>query len=108
MVPQRDKVRIELIRDAQQKLAASIARALLEVRSRNRGVEAVSTLDNQLELKARAHRTHEVFIAIRFSAANPMVQMRGDDAEFQSLAKLEQRAGKCDGISAARKSNEYG
>ena len=36
-----------------------------------------------------------------------MVEMCGDDSELQSLAKVEQRAGKRDGISAARKPDEY-
>jgi hypothetical protein len=107
MVSERHKISLNAIRDTQQKLAASVAGPLFEVRSRNRRVEPVSTLDNQLDSKARAHRTHEVFVAIRFNAANPMVQMRGHDTEVQSLAEIEQSAGKCDGISAARKANEY-
>ena len=36
-----------------------------------------------------------------------MVEMRGDDAEAQSLAKIEQRAGKRDRISTAGKPDEY-
>ena len=83
MVSERYKIGMNAIGNAQQKLAPSIAGPLLEVRGRNRRVEPVSTLDNQLNRKPRAHRTHEFFIAIRLSAANPMVQMRGHDAESQ-------------------------
>ena len=74
MVSQRHEIDLNLIRNAQQKLAPSIARPLLEVRSSRK---AVGALDDQLETEARAHRTHKRFVAIRLSTANPMVQMRG-------------------------------
>ena len=76
MVSQRDKISLNTIRDAQQKLAPSIARPLLEVGG---GTKPVSALDDQVNPKPCAHRTHELFIAIRLSTANPVVQMRGDD-----------------------------
>ena len=101
MVSQRDKISLNAIRNAQQKLAPNIARPLLEVRGRSRHVEPVSALDDQLNPEPRAHRTYEVFIAIRLGAANPMVQMRRHDPKSQMVAKLKQRAGKRDGISAA-------
>ncbi len=85
MVPQRNEISLNAIRNAQQKLAPSIARPLLEVRGRSRRVEPVSALDDQLDPKPRAHRTHELFIAIRLSTANPMVQMRG--RRFEALER---------------------
>jgi hypothetical protein len=106
MVPQRYEISLNAIRDAQQKLAPSIARPLLEVRSRSRRVEPVSALDDRLNPKPRAHRAHELFIAIGFNPANPMVQMRRDDPKSQMVAKLKQRVSKRDGVSATGKSDE--
>ena len=100
MVPQRHKIRLNPVCDAQQKLAASIARPLLEIR--NRGVQPVGAPDDQLDPEPRAHRADEFSIAIRLITANPMIEMRSNQAEAQSLAKIEQRAGKRDRIRAAR------
>ena len=74
MVSQRHKISLNLIRNAQQELAPSVARPLLEVGSRRKPIGA---LDDQLKTEARAHRTHKRFVAIRLRCANPMVQMRG-------------------------------
>jgi hypothetical protein len=74
MVPQRHEISWDAIRNAQQELAASVARPLLEVGS---GRKAGGALDDQLKTEARAHRTHKRFVAIRLSTANPMVQVRG-------------------------------
>ncbi len=101
MVPKRYKISVDAVGDAQQKLAASIARPLLEVRGRSRCVQPVGALDNQLNPEPRAHRAHEFFVAICLITANLMIEMRCDDAEAQSLAKIDQRAGKRDRISAA-------
>ena len=74
--------------------------------SRNRCVQPVGALDDQLNPQPCAHRAHEFSIAIRLSTANPMIEMRSNQAEAQSLAKIEQRAGKRDRIRAAGKPNE--
>ena len=72
--PSATKSALNLIRNAQQKFAPSVARPLLEVGSRRKPLGA---LDDQLKTEPRAHRTHKRFVAIRLSSANPMVQMRG-------------------------------
>ncbi len=99
MVPECNKIGFNVVGNTQQKLAPSIARPLFEVRGRNRRIKPVGALDDQLDPESCAHPEHEVFIAIRLITANPMVEMRGHDAEVESLAKIEQRAGKRDGIS---------
>ena len=74
MVSQRHKIGLNLIRNAQQELAPSIARPLFEVGNSR---QTVGALDDQLDTESRAHRTDKRFVAIRLSRANPMVQMRG-------------------------------
>ena len=61
MVPQRHKISMNSIRNAQEELAASIARPLFEVRN---GTKPVGALDDQLNPEPRAHPADEVFVTI--------------------------------------------
>lgn len=73
---ERDVTRIEPVRGALEEIVARIARPLLEIGQ----IAAERRLfDDQLDPEFIAEPAHEVFIAIRFGAAQMMVEMgRGD------------------------------
>jgi len=107
MVPEGDKAGSDAVRNAPEKIAANLARPLLQVRARNRRFESLGALDDQFDTKPRAHSAHEGFVAIGLVASNPMVQMRGRNPESKPLAKLKQRTSERHGIRAAGKSDQY-
>jgi len=103
MMPQDNKLGPNSPRDAQQKLAPNLARPLLKIRYCS---EPLRTLDYQLDPKPRAHTTHELFIAKRLIAANPMVQMSRRDLQPASLANFVDRISKRNRISPTRQPNQ--
>jgi hypothetical protein len=107
MVPERDIVGSHAVRDAPKKIAANLARTLLEVRARNRRVESLGAFDDQFNTKSRTHSAHKSFVAIRLDPSNPMVQMRRRNPESQPLAKLKDRTSKRNRISPAGKPDQY-
>src|SRR5208283_2900978 len=107
MVPERDIAGSHAVRDAPEKIAAHLARPLLQVRARNRRVESLGVFDDQFDTQSRAHSAHEGFVTIRLIASNPVVQMRRRNPESQPLAKLEQRTSKRNRISPAGKPDQY-
>ena len=105
MVSQRDKISPDSIGGAAQKFAPRVARPLLEIGAGNRA-KPLGPLNLQLKPEPRAHSPHELFIAIRFIAAQPMVQMRGRELQSHPLAQREQRRGKRDRIPATGKPDD--
>ncbi len=107
MVPKGDKGGADAVRNAPKKIAANLARPLLQVRAGNRRVESLGAFDDQFDPKSRAHSAHEGFVAIGLIASNPMVQMRGRNPESKPLAKLKQRTSERNRVRAAGKSDQY-
>lgn len=88
MMSQGDEVRSHSIRGALKELPPNLASPLLKVPARDRNGQPVSMLDDQLKSEPRAHRAHELFIAIGFNAANPMVQMRRNKSQPKRCAEF--------------------
>ena len=79
---------------------ASLARAFLEVWSIGR--KALGSIDYQIDLASRAEIAHESLIAIRFRAADCMIQVSRHDSIADAIAQREHRMQKRDRIRPSR------